>query len=148
MKYSTLFVISAAGSLSLAACVTRPSSDTTLPASALTATHGSSNVAPPRPTQMRDHGELRGIVRGYDAQLNFCYEEARRVDPTLAGTATVVITIAGSGNVTDVTVTERSWKGEGAREAESCIGSKIRAWHFPSSEEILGTYAFSFNFTS
>jgi len=96
----------------------------------------------------RDVSELGTFVRQREAQLRYCYtERGLKVNPSLAGTINVAITMTGSGNVTGVDITSRTWGGAGASEAESCIVSKIRSWKFPSSDLGGGTYAFPFNFT-
>ena len=96
----------------------------------------------------RDVSELGNFVRSRQNQLRFCYQEyGLKVNPGLAGTINVSITLTGSGNVTGTEVTNRTWSGGGAAEAESCILQKIRTWRFPSSASGGGTYAFPFNFT-
>jgi hypothetical protein len=96
----------------------------------------------------RDVSELGNFVRSRQNQLRFCYQEyGLKVNPSLAGTINVSITLTGSGNVTGADVTSRTWGGGGAAEAESCIIDKIRSWRFPSSSAGGGTYAFPFNFT-
>lgn len=96
----------------------------------------------------RDVSELGTFVRSREAQLRFCYvEQGLKVNPSLAGTITVAITLTGSGNVTDADITNRTWGGAGASSAESCIVSKIRSWRFPASSAGGGTYSFPFNFT-
>jgi hypothetical protein len=96
----------------------------------------------------RDVSELGTFVRQREAQLRNCYvQSGLRVNPNLAGTINIAITITGSGNVTGVDITSRTWSGAGSSEAESCIVSRIRSWKFPSSDLGGGTYAFPFNFT-
>jgi hypothetical protein len=96
----------------------------------------------------RDVSELGTFVRQREAQLRYCYtERGLKVNPNLAGTINVAITLTGSGNVTGVDITSRTWSGAGSSEAESCIVSKIRSWKFPSSDLGGGTYGFPFNFT-
>ncbi|HWE41803.1 MAG TPA: AgmX/PglI C-terminal domain-containing protein [Gemmatimonadaceae bacterium] len=96
----------------------------------------------------RDVSELGTFVRSREAQLRYCYtERGLKANPSLAGTINVAITITGSGNVTGVDITSRTWGGAGASETESCIISKIRSWRFPSSDLGGGTYGFPFNFT-
>lgn len=96
----------------------------------------------------RDVSELGTFVRSREAQLRFCYvERGLKANPNLAGTINVAITMTGSGNVTGVDITSRTWGGAGASEAESCIVDKIRSWKFPSSDAGGGTYGFPFNFT-
>jgi hypothetical protein len=95
----------------------------------------------------RDVSELGTFVRGRESQLRFCYvEQGLKVNPNLAGTVTVAISLAGNGTVTGANVTNRTWSGPGSSEAESCIRNRIRGWRFPASEAG-GTYSFPFNFT-
>ncbi|HEU4563748.1 MAG TPA: AgmX/PglI C-terminal domain-containing protein [Gemmatimonadaceae bacterium] len=96
----------------------------------------------------RDVGELGSLVRSRESQLRFCYQEyGLKVNPRLAGSVTVNIAIGGGGNVTNVSIGNRSWSGAGASEAESCIRSRVRGWKFPASSTGEGTYGFTFNFT-
>jgi hypothetical protein len=96
----------------------------------------------------RDASELGNFVRSRQEQLRFCYaERGLKVNPSLAGTINVSITLTGSGNVTDAAVTNRTWSGGGAAEAESCIIQQVRSWRFPSASAGGGTYSFPFNFT-
>jgi hypothetical protein len=100
------------------------------------------------PGRGRDVSELGTFVREREAQLRYCYtERGLKANPNLAGTINVAITLTGSGNVTGVDITSRTWGGAGASEAESCIVSKIRSWKFPASDLGGGTYGFPFNFT-
>jgi hypothetical protein len=94
----------------------------------------------------RNTDELGTFVRNRESQLRFCYTEfGLKSNPSLAGSITTNISLTESGNVTGVNISNRSWGGAGASEAESCIRGKIRDWRFPSGQA--GTYAFSFNFT-
>ena len=96
----------------------------------------------------RDVSELGTFVRSRESQLRFCYvEQGLKVNPALAGTINVAITITPTGNVTGVNITNRTWSGPGSAEAEQCIRSRIRGWKFPSSASGGGTYSFPFNFT-
>ncbi|GAC1697570.1 MAG: hypothetical protein NVS9B3_15280 [Gemmatimonadaceae bacterium] len=96
----------------------------------------------------RDVSELGNYVRSRESQLRFCYvEHGLKANPSLAGTINVAMSLSGSGSVTGVNITSRTWGGPGASETESCIRGKIEGWHFPSSAAGEGTYAFPFNFT-
>lgn len=118
-------------------------------------TRAAVRVAPPRVVEAealggpgRDVSELGSFVRSRESQLRFCYVEyGLKANPSLAGTVTVAITLTGSGTVTGADITNRTWSGSGASEAESCIQGKIRSWKFPSSAAGGGTYSFPFNFT-
>jgi hypothetical protein len=96
----------------------------------------------------RDMGELGTAVRSHDSQLRFCYDEyGLKVNPGLAGSVTLALTMTGGGTVTNAVVNRRTWSGPGASEAESCILEKAKEWHFPASPAGGGTFEFSFNFT-
>jgi len=95
----------------------------------------------------RDVGQLGTAVRDHQSQLQFCYQEyGLKVNPSLAGSVTLSLTLTGGGSVSDATVTGRTWSGPGADASESCIVQRARAWHFPSSPAGGGTYEFTFNF--
>ena len=68
-----------------------------------------------------------------------------KANPNLAGSITTNISLQESGSVSGVNISNRSWGGAGASEAEACIRNRIRSWRFPSGSA--GTYAFSFSFT-
>ena len=112
-------------------------------------------ISPPRPIDapsingvQRDVGELGTYVRSRESQLRFCYNEyGLKVNPALAGSVSAAISLTPTGSVTGVNITNRTWSGAGASEAERCIQEKIRGWKFPSSEAGGGTYSFSFSFT-
>jgi hypothetical protein len=87
------------------------------------------------------------FVRSRAAQMNFCYEEALASNPKLAGAINVAVTIAGSGDVTEVDVIKRSWSGKGTEQVEGCIRAKIRTWKFPTSKVPTATFPFTLSFT-
>jgi hypothetical protein len=94
-----------------------------------------------------DGAQLGTVVRSRESQLRFCYvESGLRVDPALAGSVTLAVTIEPSGAVTAAGVAQRSWSGEGASAAETCILQKVRGWRFPARGGG-GSYEFSFSFT-
>ncbi len=96
----------------------------------------------------RDVGELGTAVREREPQLRYCYVEyGLKVDPGLAGSVTLALTLSESGGVTSAAVTRKTWSGQGAAPTESCVLEKVRAWRFPASPSGAGTYEFSFNFT-
>lgn len=96
----------------------------------------------------RNVADLGDYVRGRNSQLQFCYSEyGLKVNPQLAGSVTVAVTLTSEGAVTGVDITKRTWSGPGAAEAESCIKQRISGWKFPSSEHGGGTYSFSFSFS-
>jgi hypothetical protein len=96
----------------------------------------------------RNVSDLGVYVRGRNSQLQFCYSEyGLKVNPQLAGSVTVAVTLTSDGAVTGVDITKHTWSGPGAAEAESCIKQRINGWKFPSSEHGGGTYSFSFSFS-
>jgi len=96
----------------------------------------------------RNVSDLGDYVRGRNTQLQFCYSEyGLKVNPSLAGSVSVAVTLTSDGAVTGVEITKRTWSGPGAAEAESCIKQRISGWKFPSSERGGGTYSFSFSFS-
>jgi hypothetical protein len=96
----------------------------------------------------RNVSDLGDYVRGRNSQLQFCYSEyGLKVNPSLAGSVAVAVTLTSDGAVTGVDITKRTWSGPGAAEAESCIKQRISGWRFPSSEHGGGTYSFSFSFS-
>jgi hypothetical protein len=112
-------------------------------------------ISAPRPIDVpaigapqRDVAELGTFVRGRESQLRFCYNEfGLKVNPALAGSVTAAITLSGTGSVSGVRLTNRTWSGAGASDTERCLAEKIRGWRFPAAEAGGGTYSFSFSFT-
>jgi hypothetical protein len=96
----------------------------------------------------RNVADLGDYVRGRNSQLQFCYSEyGLKVNPQLAGSVAVAVTLTSEGSVTGVDITKHTWSGPGAAEAESCIKQRISGWKFPSSDHGGGTYSFSFSFS-
>jgi hypothetical protein len=96
----------------------------------------------------RNVSELGNYVRGRQSQLQFCYQEfGLKVNPQLAGTVGVAVTLTGAGKVTGVDITRRTWSGPGSAEAERCIRERVMGWSFPPSDQGGGTYSFSFVFS-
>jgi hypothetical protein len=96
----------------------------------------------------RNVADLGDYVRGRNSQLQFCYSEyGLKVNPQLAGSVAVAVTLTSEGSVTGVDITKRTWSGPGSAEAESCIKQRISGWKFPSSDHGGGTYSFSFSFS-
>lgn len=96
----------------------------------------------------RDVGELGSFVRSRENILRYCYtEQGLKVNPNLAGSIKVSITLTGSGSVTGVDAVPGTMSGAGTSEVTSCIEGKIRSWRFPASEAGGGTYSFPFSFT-
>jgi hypothetical protein len=105
-------------------------------------------VARPGERASRDMAQLGTFVRSRQAQLQFCYQElGLLINPALAGSISVEVTLAPGGAVAAARVVNRTWTGAGVNEAEGCILSRIRSWGFPSSSAAGNeTYGFSFVF--
>lgn len=88
------------------------------------------------------------FVRTRSPQLQFCYEHTRATNPSLAGSATVAVTLGPEGNVLNADIIRRSWSGKGSEAVETCLLSRVRAWNFPASNstEII-THSFAVIFT-
>lgn len=105
-------------------------------------------IAPPLSGPGRDVRELGSTVRDRQAVLQSCYtREGLAVNPKLAGTIDVAITIDGAGGVNRVAARARSMSGPGTSQVLSCIENQVQRWKFPASEGS-GTYSFPFSFTS
>ncbi len=105
-------------------------------------------VARPGERASRDMTQLGTFVRSRQAQLQFCYQEqGLLINPALAGSISVEVTIAPGGAVAAARVGDRTWSGAGVPEAEACILQRIRGWSFPASAAAGNeTYGFSFVF--
>ena len=103
-------------------------------------------VAPPT-TDGGGGAALGTFVRGREPELRFCYEEGLKLNPNLAGSVTVSITLSAVGAISNAGVTDRTWSGRGAAEAEACMLRMIRGWRLGGSERAPGTYSFPFSFT-
>ena len=90
---------------------------------------------------------LGTFVRGREPELRFCYEENLKLEPNLAGSVTVSITLSAGGEISNAGVTHRTWSGPGAREVEACMLRLIRGWRLGGSDRAAGTYSFPFSFT-
>ncbi len=88
------------------------------------------------------------FVRTRSPQLQFCYEDTRAASPSLAGSATVAVTLGPDGNVLNADIIRRSWAGKGSEVVEACLLSRVRAWKFPASNaEEMVTHSFAVIFT-
>lgn len=105
-------------------------------------------VARPGERASRDMAQLGTFVRSRQAQLQFCYQEqGLLLNPALAGSIGVEVTLAPTGAVAGARVSGRTWSGAGVAEAEGCILTRIRGWSFPASSAAGNeTYSFSFVF--
>ena len=127
------------GQVNAAGSVTRASIAVAAPTIARGAEGGASG---------RDMTKLGTFVRARQAQLQFCYQDkGLALNPALAGSVRVLVTLDAPGTVADVKVTNRTWSGAGSAEAEACIISRVKTWAFPpSAKGGAESYSFSFIF--
>lgn len=97
----------------------------------------------------RDMARLGTFVRGRQAQIQYCYRDVGLpINPNLAGSLSVAITLDAAGAVSEARVATRSWSGAGVPETEACVLQRVRGWEFPASAKSgPETYAFSFIFS-
>jgi TonB family protein len=74
------------------------------------------------------------FVRERNAQLQFCYDEARVNHTELSGTVTVAVTLGDAGEVLGSDIVRRSWSGDGDA-VERCVLATVRRWRFPVLED-------------
>ncbi|HEX2716184.1 MAG TPA: AgmX/PglI C-terminal domain-containing protein [Gemmatimonadaceae bacterium] len=132
----------AAATLALSACAGRSASTTpsaaTLALYEVNAPDMDAGVAPA--ARRSNSGNSSGaatigdFVRTRNPQLQFCYEETRAANPTLAGSATIGVLLAPDGRVSRADVLRRSWEGKGAEKVEDCVLAKVRSWKFPAED--------------
>jgi outer membrane biosynthesis protein TonB len=114
-------------------CATREASRSA-PAAPLAALNASAPRARPASTQgSRGSTAVGRFVRERNAQLQFCYDEARASRTNLAGTLTISVSLGDGGEVLASEIVRRSWSGDGA-DVERCVLATIRRWRFPSLE--------------
>lgn len=151
-RLSTLASMTAA--LSVCACIARPAvpSQATLALYDMNAPRAEAATAP---VARRAAGgtssamtPIGDFVRSRAAQLHFCYQETRAINPALAGSVTIGVLLAPDGTVTRADVLRRTWEGRGVAEAESCALGKVRSWKFPPTDgPATRPYSFSAVFT-
>jgi hypothetical protein len=127
------------GKVNAAGSVTRGSIAVAVPQVVRSASGGASG---------RDMAKLGTFVRARQAQLQFCYQEnGLSLNPSLAGSVGVSVSLDAAGAVSDVRVVNRTWSGAGSAEAEQCIVQRVRGWGFPpSAKGGVESYAFTFIF--
>jgi hypothetical protein len=142
--------------LTVAACgsVNRPSSaaapkegSIAYEVSGIISQTGTARDASAPPVVVRSPESIGEFVRARSAQMNFCYEEALKGNPKLAGALALAVTITSGGDVTDASITKRSVSGKGSQQLEECVRARVKTWKFPSSDAPTGTYPFSVSFT-
>jgi hypothetical protein len=103
--------------------------------------------APPIEGAGGDTARVDDVVRRRAMDLQTCYqEEGLKRNPDLAGELVIALTVDAAGAVKSATVSERTWSGEGAGDAESCITKRLTTWTIPGVVAG-GTFEFPFRFS-
>ena len=74
---------------------------------------------------------IGAFVRDRNAQLQLCYDDARVQQATLAGKATIGVTLADDGRVLAASILDRTWRGGNGNDVERCLLGTVRRWRFP-----------------
>ena len=77
---------------------------------------------------------IGAFVRDHNAQLQLCYDDARAAQATLAGKATIGVTLADDGRVLAASILDRMWHGGNGDGVERCLLGTVRRWRFPELE--------------
>ena len=83
------------------------------------------------------------ILRAHRAQVQYCYEQALRTDPALAGRAVLRMTIGADGAVSEAAIAESTI----GPVADACLVHAMRGWRFPQptgAQPVRVTQPFSF----
>ena len=139
--------------LAVSACISRSAATTPSPSTlALYDANAYQPAAAPAPVVNRSAGghssgvtTIGDFVRSRNPQLQFCYEETRASNPSLAGSTTIGVLLGPDGSVTRVDMLRHSWEGRGAEQVESCVLAKVRNWKFPPAEDGAATRPYSFS---
>lgn len=92
-----------------------------------------------------DREAIRQVVRSHLAELRTCYEEARKVNPSLAGKILVHFSIGADGTVPEAFIKHSTLGSPGA---ESCIADHVKSWKFsgvPKDGKAVVDYPFIFS---
>jgi len=103
---------------------------------------GGSGAAPPG--VYRSNASLMAVVQKYAAGIQFCYGNELKRHEGLKGKLVVALTVAASGQVTDVTVIQNTLAGTGLA---ACALSQIRDWKFATIAQGVTTFQVPFVFT-
>jgi outer membrane biosynthesis protein TonB len=85
----------------------------------------------PAADSARADADLRDVALHHASEVKHCYEtQGLKLNPTLAGTIEVSLTVLPTGRVDSVAVTSSQLAGVGKREVESCVTMVARNWRF------------------
>ena len=75
---------------------------------------------------------VQNLIAQWRPDLMYCYTQyGLREHTALAGNVVVRFALSPNGAVGHSVIDSRSWNGVGGTDVESCIRSRVAAWHFP-----------------
>ena len=75
---------------------------------------------------------VQNLVAQWRPDLMYCYTQyGLREHTALAGTVVVRFALSPNGEVGHSVIDSRSWNGAGGTDVETCIRTRVAAWHFP-----------------
>ncbi len=75
---------------------------------------------------------VQNLVAQWRPDLMYCYTQfGLREHTALAGTVVVRFALSPNGAVGHSVIDSRSWNGVGGADVETCIRTRVAAWHFP-----------------
>jgi outer membrane biosynthesis protein TonB len=92
----------------------------------------------------RSNASLLAVVRRYAPGIQFCYDNELKRSPGLRGKLVAALTVAASGEVTDVKIVSDTVNSAGLN---GCILAQIREWKFPAISEGSTVFKTPFVFT-
>jgi TonB family protein len=96
------------------------------------------------PGVYRSNASLLAVIQRYAPGLQFCYGNELKRQEGLRGKLVVALTVAASGEVTDVVVVQNTL---GSERLAACALSQIREWRFPTIPTGITTFQAPFVFT-
>ena len=92
----------------------------------------------------RSNASLLAVVRRYAPGIQFCYDNELKQNPGLRGKIIAALTLAPSGQVTNVKLVSDTVQSARMR---SCVLAQIKEWRFPAISEGVTVFKTPFVFT-
>lgn len=93
--------------------------------------------------EVSDIAAIKKYLARKKGQINACYEQELKADPSLAGKVEVVWTVNADGSVSGIMVDSNT---TGNSSLADCVQRRIRRWRFPEGEDEMEiTYPFVFS---
>ncbi|MDP6933052.1 MAG: AgmX/PglI C-terminal domain-containing protein, partial [Myxococcota bacterium] len=83
--------------------------------------------------------QIKTVLRKYSGQVQYCYEQRLKEDPSISGRIEIEVDIQG-GRVRGVTITDNT---TGDSALESCVTGKVRRWRFPADATMIAYLPFA-----